>query len=40
MGLFLIIQILRGLLLTCHYCPNNNYAFSRLIHIIQNVPNG
>lgn len=40
LGLFLIIQILRGFILTIHYCPNINIAFHRIIHIIQNVSNG
>lgn len=35
--LFLFIQILRGFLLSIHYCPNTLLAFSRIIHIIQNV---
>lgn len=40
LGIFLTIQILRGFILTIHYCPNINIAFSRIIHIIQNVSNG
>jgi len=40
LGLFLIIQIIRGLFLSIHYCPNINSAFNRIIHIIQNVNNG
>lgn len=40
LGLFLRIQIIRGLLLSFHYCPNTIYAFHRIIHIIQNVNNG
>lgn len=40
LGLFLITQILRGFILTIHYCPNINIAFYRIIHIIQNVSNG
>uniref|UniRef100_UPI0030033FF6 cytochrome b n=1 Tax=Mycetophylax simplex TaxID=341688 RepID=UPI0030033FF6 len=40
LGLFLMIQILSGLLLSIHYCPNTNIAFNSIIHIIQNVPNG
>lgn len=35
--LFLFIQILSGFLLSIHYCPNTILAFSRIIHIIQNV---
>lgn len=37
LGIFLIIQIIRGFFLSIHYCPNINYAFNRIIHIIQNV---
>lgn len=40
LGLFLGIQIIRGLFLSIHYCPNINYAFFRIIHIIQNINNG
>lgn len=35
--LFLFIQILRGILLSIHYSPNINIAFSSLVHISQNV---
>lgn len=37
LGLFLIIQIISGLLLSFHYCPNINLAFDRIIHIIKDV---
>jgi ubiquinol-cytochrome c reductase cytochrome b subunit len=37
LGLFLFIQIIRGFFLSIHYCPNTNYAFNRIIHIIQNI---
>lgn len=40
LGLFLSIQILRGFLLSFHYCPNISNAFHRIIHIIQNINNG
>jgi len=40
LGLFLLIQIIRGLIISMHYCPNTNFAFNRIIHIIQNVNNG
>lgn len=40
LGIFLAIQIIRGFILTIHYCPNINIAFNRIIHIIQNVSNG
>lgn len=40
LGLFLIVQFIRGLLLSIHYCPNTALAFSRIIHIIQNVNQG
>lgn len=37
LGLFLRIQIIRGFLLSIHYCPNTIYAFNRIIHIIQDI---
>lgn len=40
LGIFLLVQIIRGLFLSIHYCPNTQIAFYRIIHIIQNVSNG
>jgi ubiquinol-cytochrome c reductase cytochrome b subunit len=40
LGIFLIIQFIRGVILSIHYCPNINLAFRRIIHITQNVNNG
>ena len=40
LGIFILIQIIRGLFLSIHYCPNISFAFKRIIRIIQNVPNG
>nr|AIW06396.1 cytochrome b [Ichneumonidae sp. MT-2014] len=40
LGMSLIIQIITGLMLSMHYCPNINLAFNSMIHIIQNVNNG
>lgn len=40
LGLYLFIQILRGFILSFHYCPNTSIAFYRIIHIIQNISNG
>ena len=40
LGLFLGIQLIRGVILSIHYCPNIDHAFFRIIHIIQNVYNG
>lgn len=37
LGIFLIIQILRGFFLSIHYCPNTSYAFNSIIHIIQDI---
>lgn len=37
LGLSLIIQVLTGLFLTIHYCPNVDIAFSSISHIIRNV---
>lgn len=40
LGLCLIIQIISGLLLTIHYCPDISLAFSRINHICREVNNG
>ena len=40
LGICLIIQILSGLFLSIHYCPNINLAFERIIHINRNVEYG
>ena len=40
LGLCLIIQIITGLFLSIHYCPEINLAFNRIIHIIQDVNYG
>nr|WLN31354.1 cytochrome b [Formica candida] len=40
LGLFLMIQIISGFFLSMHYCPNTNFAFLSIIHIIQNVKLG
>lgn len=40
LGLCLIIQILTGLFLTIHYCPNIDIAFNRVIHICRDVNYG
>lgn len=40
LGLCLIIQILSGLFLSIHYCPNINLAFYRVIHIIKDINYG
>lgn len=37
LGLCLIIQILTGLFLTIHYCPNIDLAFNRVSHICRDV---
>lgn len=37
LGIFLGIQILRGFLLSIHYCPNTTHAFNSIIHIIQDI---
>ena len=38
--LFLIIQILTGMLLSMHYCPNTKIAFMFFIYIVRNVNRG
>lgn len=40
LGLCLIIQILSGLFLTIHYCPDINLAFNRINHICREINNG
>lgn len=40
LGIFLLVQIISGLFLSIHYCPNTQIAFSSIIHIIQNISNG
>nr|ALO64717.1 cytochrome b [Nomada goodeniana] len=37
LGLFLVIQIISGFLLSMHYCPNIDYAFNSIIHIMKDV---
>jgi len=37
LGLFLTIQIISGIILSIHYCPNTELAFSSLVHITRNV---
>lgn len=37
LGLCLIIQIFTGIFLSFHYCNNSYLAFSRIIHITQNI---
>ena len=40
LGLCLIIQILTGIFLAMHYCPNIEIAFNRIIHICRDVNYG
>lgn len=40
LGISFLIQFIRGMFLSLHYCPNTEYAFNRIIHIIQNVNYG
>ena len=40
LGLCLIIQILTGIFLAIHYCPNVDLAFNRVAHICRNVNYG
>uniref|UniRef100_A0AAU7BNM4 Cytochrome b n=1 Tax=Psyllaephagus populi TaxID=3122998 RepID=A0AAU7BNM4_9HYME len=40
LGLCLINQIVTGLFLSFHYCPNIEMAFNSVIHIVQNVNYG
>lgn len=40
LGIFLIIQIISGLFLSIHYCPNINIAFFRISNIIKDINSG
>nr|ARH54232.1 cytochrome b [Cryptocephalus vittatus] len=40
LGLCLIIQIITGIFLAMHYCPNIELAFNSISHICRNVNNG
>nr|APX39350.1 cytochrome b [Aphthona lutescens] len=40
LGICLMIQILTGLFLAMHYCPNIDLAFNSVAHICRNVNNG
>lgn len=40
LGLCLIIQIITGLFLSIHYCPNIEFAFNRVRHICRDVSYG
>jgi len=40
LGLCLIIQIITGLFLTIHFCPNIDYAFLSTVHISRDVNYG
>lgn len=40
LGLCLVIQIITGLFLAIHYCPNIELAFNRVAHICRDVNNG
>lgn len=40
LGIFLIIQIISGLFLSIHYCPNINIAFHRISNIIKDINSG
>lgn len=40
LGFYFLIQSIRGIFLSIHYCPNILTAFNRIIHLIQNVNQG
>nr|AZL93423.1 cytochrome b [Scelio sp. ZJUH_2016028] len=40
LGIILMIQIISGIFLSFHYCPNINYAFNSIIHINHNMNYG
>nr|YP_010279295.1 cytochrome b [Tetrapedia diversipes]UKG21064.1 cytochrome b [Tetrapedia diversipes] len=40
LGLFLMIQIISGLFLSFHYCPNIDMAFKSIVHIMKDTNSG
>ena len=40
LGIFLLIQIISGLFLPIHYCPNVDFAFKKISHILKDVNSG
>nr|ALD88454.1 cytochrome b [Megachile sculpturalis] len=40
LGMFLLIQLITGLLLSMNYCPNMNMAFYSIINIMKNINSG
>ena len=40
LGICLLIQIITGITLAMHYCPNIDLAFTSVEHIMRNVNNG
>ena len=40
LGVILVIQILRGFIMACHYTPHEGLAFSSVVHIIHDVHEG
>jgi ubiquinol-cytochrome c reductase cytochrome b subunit len=39
-GLFFVLQIVTGIFLAMHYCPDSVYAYDSIQHIMTNVPHG
>nr|WOF82973.1 cytochrome b [Tetragonisca angustula] len=40
LGFFLLIQIISGLFLSMHYCPNIDFAFKSVSHIMKDINSG
>nr|YP_010131893.1 cytochrome b [Coelioxys fenestrata]QQD78154.1 cytochrome b [Coelioxys fenestrata] len=40
LGMFLLIQLISGIMLSMHFCPNTMLAFKSIIHIIKDVNSG
>nr|ALO64462.1 cytochrome b [Hylaeus confusus] len=40
LALYLVIQLITGIILSMHYCPNIYYAFDSIIHIMKDVKFG
>jgi quinol-cytochrome oxidoreductase complex cytochrome b subunit len=39
-GIFLVVQLITGILLAMHYTPHVDLAFTRVEHIMRDVNNG
>lgn len=40
LGVVLVIQVLRGVIMACHYTPHEALAFGSVVHIMHDVNQG